>query len=59
MVRLTPSTPLNFRNIDKFLIHEDAETGDFTPGGTPLNSSDWIDWSEPTLEHDTELYDEN
>lgn len=43
------------KNITKFLNHESAETGAITPG-TNINKSDWIDWTTPTLEDDTDLY---
>ncbi len=48
-------TDLLIKNIRKFLKHESAETGKIEAGST-VNRTEWIDWSAPALEDDTELY---
>lgn len=49
----TEYTDLLIRNITRFLKHQTAKTGDITVGsGGSLKSSDWIDWTAPTLQDD-------
>lgn len=50
-------TDLLMKNITKFLKHEPAETGEFVAGPGTLNRNDWIDWTVPTLENDTDIYE--
>jgi hypothetical protein len=50
-------TDLLIKNITKFLKHEPAETGEFVAGPGTLNRNDWIDWTAPTLENDTDIYE--
>jgi hypothetical protein len=50
-------TDLLIKNIAKFLNHEPAETGDFVAGPGTLNRAEWIDWTAPTLENDTDIYE--
>jgi hypothetical protein len=45
-------------NINKFLFHKPGETGKFE-AGTTEKTTDWIDWTAPTLEDDTKLYETN
>ncbi|MCX7726470.1 MAG: hypothetical protein N2053_06445, partial [Chitinispirillaceae bacterium] len=49
-------TDMLIKNITKFLKHQAAETGGIVPGSGTLNKSDWIDWTTPTLEDDSDLY---
>ncbi|MBN1576182.1 MAG: carboxypeptidase regulatory-like domain-containing protein [Chitinispirillaceae bacterium] len=49
-------TDMLIKNITKFLNHQPAETGGIVPGSGTLNKSDWIDWTAPTLEDDTDVY---
>jgi hypothetical protein len=44
------------KNVTRFLKHETAETGKIEPGAT-LPRADWIDWTAPTLENDTKIYE--
>jgi hypothetical protein len=49
----TAYTDLLIRNITKFLRHETAKTGDILVGsGGSLKTSDWKDWTAPTLQDD-------
>lgn len=52
-------TDLLIKNITKFLNHQPAETGKFVTGPGTLNRADWIDWTAPTLDNDTEIYEAN
>ncbi len=45
-------------NIKKFLFHQSGETGKIE-AGTTVPRADWIDWTAPTLENDTKLYETN
>jgi hypothetical protein len=47
------------KNMTRFLKHESAVTGGIVAGSGTLTRSDWIDWTAPTLENDTKLYDTN
>ncbi len=46
-------------NIKKFLLHQPGETGKIEPGSDTLKTTDWIDWTAPTLADDTDLYKTN
>jgi hypothetical protein len=43
-------------NVKKFLLHQPGETGKIE-AGTTVPRADWIDWTTPTLENDTKIYD--
>lgn len=43
-------------NVKKFLLHQAGTTGKIE-AGTTYSRADWIDWTAPTLEDDTDLYD--
>jgi hypothetical protein len=43
-------------NVKKFLLHQPAETGNID-AGTVEKTTDWIDWTAPTLIDDTDLYE--
>jgi hypothetical protein len=43
-------------NIKKFLLHQPAETGKID-AGIVEKTTDWIDWTAPTLIDDTDLYE--
>ena len=50
-------TDMLIKNIHKFLLHQPAETGGIVKGSGTLKEKDWIDWTAPTLEDDTDLYE--
>ena len=41
--------------VNKFLLHKDGETGKIE-AGTHVEKKDWIDWTAPPLEDDTDIY---
>lgn len=45
------------QNITRFLKHENAETGKIEAGAT-FSRTDWIDWTTPTLDNDTDIYED-
>lgn len=45
------------QNITRFLKHENAETGKIEAGAT-FSRTDWIDWTSPTLDNDTDIYED-